>query len=284
MSLSNNISSARRKMGFTQEQLAEKCGVSRQAVTKWECGESEPSIAKLVTLSQILQIDLTELITGKKSDDQKKRERSVLDYRNLSAMTGLLTMDYYPLDKTSRFLILENLFEVIETRYINSDGRIFEKYLLSNTTSEERLAYVRILMGERRFAKDILQEYVDGKCEIDSAFKKLIHKVREQQSIGLKIKDKKDESKVAEVYHEIHRNLRTLQNYDEFNEKKQNELTLELNCMMEKLCDDVPIQCFLRMFLSIIQTAWNTKNKELLKLLQECLGELQEFVWNNIEI
>ena len=34
-------------------------------------------------------------------------------------------------------------------------------------------------MGERRFAKDILQEYVDGKCEIDSAFKKLIHKVRE---------------------------------------------------------------------------------------------------------
>lgn len=74
MSLSNNISSARRKMGFTQEQLAEKCGVSRQAVTKWECGESEPGIAKLVTLSQILQIDLTELITGKKSDDQKKRE------------------------------------------------------------------------------------------------------------------------------------------------------------------------------------------------------------------
>lgn len=74
-------------------------------------------------------------------------------------MTGLLTMDYYPLDKTSRFLILENLFEVIETRYINSDGRIFEKYLLSNTTSEERLAYVRILMGERRFAKDILACY-----------------------------------------------------------------------------------------------------------------------------
>ena len=68
-------------------------------------------------------------------------------------------MDYYPLDKTSRFLILENLFEVIETRYINSDGRIFEKYLLSNTTSEERLAYVRILMGERRFAKDILACY-----------------------------------------------------------------------------------------------------------------------------
>lgn len=42
-------------MGFTQEQLAEECGVSRQAVTKWECGESEPTIAKLIVLLQILQ-------------------------------------------------------------------------------------------------------------------------------------------------------------------------------------------------------------------------------------
>lgn len=40
MSLKENITDNRKKMGFTQEQLAEKCNVSRQAVTKWESGVS----------------------------------------------------------------------------------------------------------------------------------------------------------------------------------------------------------------------------------------------------
>lgn len=41
MSLKENITDNRKKMGFTQEQLAEKCNVSRQAVTKWESGVSQ---------------------------------------------------------------------------------------------------------------------------------------------------------------------------------------------------------------------------------------------------
>lgn len=40
MGLKENIADYRKKMGLTQEQLAEKCNVSRQAVTKWESGVS----------------------------------------------------------------------------------------------------------------------------------------------------------------------------------------------------------------------------------------------------
>lgn len=281
MGLSQNIASARRKMGFTQEQLAEKCGVSRQAVTKWECGESEPSIGKLVKVSQILRTDLTELITGKKNEESNT---PVLDYRTLSAMTGVLTKDYYPFGKEGKLLILENLLEVIKTRYVNSDGKAFEKYLLENSTDEERLRYVRVLMTERTFAEDILQEYVDGKCEIDDAFERLLHEVSEQQSAEMKIKDTKDESKIAEVYHKICRNLHIMQEYDVYSEKKQNEVTEELNNIIGELSDDIPIQNFLQMYLNVIQKVWDSRDKEMLNLLSECFQELKGFVWNRIEI
>lgn len=41
MSLGQNIAKLRKNMGMTQEQLAEKCDVSRQAVTKWESEVSQ---------------------------------------------------------------------------------------------------------------------------------------------------------------------------------------------------------------------------------------------------
>lgn len=59
-------SNRKKKLKLTQEQLAEKCSVSRQAVTKWESGESEPSIAKLKLLSKVFDISIDELITRRK--------------------------------------------------------------------------------------------------------------------------------------------------------------------------------------------------------------------------
>ena len=46
MIFSEQLSTLRRKADMTQEALAEKCDVSRQAVAKWESGESIPDIVK----------------------------------------------------------------------------------------------------------------------------------------------------------------------------------------------------------------------------------------------
>lgn len=62
MKLGDNIQFFRKKESFSQEELAEKCNVSRQAVTKWEAGESTPSIEKLITLVEIYDISLDELV------------------------------------------------------------------------------------------------------------------------------------------------------------------------------------------------------------------------------
>ena len=59
--LSEKIYALRRKNGLSQEQLAEKIGVSRQAISKWEGGLSTPELDKLKALSECFQVTIDEL-------------------------------------------------------------------------------------------------------------------------------------------------------------------------------------------------------------------------------
>lgn len=64
MLVSKNIVKFRKENNLTQNDLAEELNISRQSVSKWENGETVPSIDNLVRLSGILNISLDELITG----------------------------------------------------------------------------------------------------------------------------------------------------------------------------------------------------------------------------
>ena len=59
--LSEKIYALRRKNGLSQEQLAEKIGVSRQSISKWEGGLSTPELDKLKALSEFFQVSIDEL-------------------------------------------------------------------------------------------------------------------------------------------------------------------------------------------------------------------------------
>ena len=56
MKLHEKIFNQRRLKGLSQEELAEKIGVSRQAVSKWETGEALPEITKLKALADIFGV------------------------------------------------------------------------------------------------------------------------------------------------------------------------------------------------------------------------------------
>ena len=62
MKLGNKIRQMRKNAGYTQDQLAEKLGVSAQSISKWEQGISYPSILYLVPLTKILDCTLEELL------------------------------------------------------------------------------------------------------------------------------------------------------------------------------------------------------------------------------
>lgn len=59
MRIAETIKTAREALGITQEELAEKLDVSRQAVSKWELGASLPAKENLALLSEILQVPLS---------------------------------------------------------------------------------------------------------------------------------------------------------------------------------------------------------------------------------
>ncbi len=60
--LNERIRNLRKQNNLTQEQLAEKMNVSRQAITKWESGAGQPDIGNLKTLAQVFDISYDELL------------------------------------------------------------------------------------------------------------------------------------------------------------------------------------------------------------------------------
>ena len=62
MNLGDSLFHARKKSGFSQEEVAEKIGVSRQTISKWETNETIPDIYQSKKLAQIYNISLDELI------------------------------------------------------------------------------------------------------------------------------------------------------------------------------------------------------------------------------
>ncbi len=69
-SLGKRIQAARKRLGMTQEQLAEKLGVSGQAVSKWESDISCPDITALPVLADIFGMSVDELLRGKEKQTE----------------------------------------------------------------------------------------------------------------------------------------------------------------------------------------------------------------------
>lgn len=73
MTLGEKIKEARRKCGFSQEQLAEKMSVSRSAIAKWETDKGLPDVGNLKVLARLLNVSVDILL-----DDGEAAEDSVI--------------------------------------------------------------------------------------------------------------------------------------------------------------------------------------------------------------
>ena len=75
MSLGNSLYNSRKKKGLSQEEVAEKLGVSRQTISKWETDETVPDIYQAKKLAKIYGLSLDELIDA--DLDQKEIEEVI---------------------------------------------------------------------------------------------------------------------------------------------------------------------------------------------------------------
>lgn len=66
---SENLVKLRKITGMTQEELAEKVGVSRQALSKWELGETVPDIEKSRDIAAVFGVTLDDLVNYESEDN-----------------------------------------------------------------------------------------------------------------------------------------------------------------------------------------------------------------------
>ena len=76
------ISLKRKQKNMTQEQLAQKLGVSNKTISKWETGKSMPDYSIIMSLCEELEITIAELMDGEMSEEKSVRtydEEQILD-------------------------------------------------------------------------------------------------------------------------------------------------------------------------------------------------------------
>ena len=75
MALNENIKSRRIQLKMSQEYVADQLGISRQAVAKWESGQSRPTSSNLTELAALFEMNVSELVDPQKwAEDKKKTE------------------------------------------------------------------------------------------------------------------------------------------------------------------------------------------------------------------
>ncbi len=75
-SLGEELKENRLRCKMTQEFVSETLGVSRQAVSKWENGTSDPSTSNLLALAKLYGISAEELLNSIKSKENNSKEES----------------------------------------------------------------------------------------------------------------------------------------------------------------------------------------------------------------
>ena len=70
MELYERLTELRKKAGFSQEKLAEMLKISRQAVSKWETGTSNPDINNIIQLGKLYGVSTDYILLGKSPEPQ----------------------------------------------------------------------------------------------------------------------------------------------------------------------------------------------------------------------
>lgn len=75
--LANRLQKLRKEKGYSQEQLADLLGISRQAVSKWERGEASPDTDNLIELAKLYNMSIDVLLGFKEEEPKQENKESI---------------------------------------------------------------------------------------------------------------------------------------------------------------------------------------------------------------
>lgn len=96
MTFAERLMTLRRAKGWSQEELGERLGVTRQTVSKWELGSTTPELEKLSAMGELFGVSLDELVNGKqaalpeeKPPAAEKKKRFHYEYKSARTWRGM---------------------------------------------------------------------------------------------------------------------------------------------------------------------------------------------------
>ena len=103
------IAELRKQNKLTQEQLAEKLGITKNAVSKWERGLGLMDLSLLKPLSEILNVSVTEILNGEKFDEEE------INSKNEEVLINTLDYSTNVLKKVKKNKVLTILLTIVIT-------------------------------------------------------------------------------------------------------------------------------------------------------------------------
>ena len=168
MNFSEILIQRRKQLGLSQESLAEKIQVSRQAVSKWETGEAMPDMTKLMALADALDMTL-DALCGRTFPEQAvnfapvkpvSKRRTWIPWV-LSA--ALLLCCVFLLLNAAKPSYLPDGISVSGVRFSQEDGG-FLSYRFFPSVAGEDYTYQIVFSGEKLQPQTFGAAYDDGMC------------------------------------------------------------------------------------------------------------------------
>ena len=125
MNINEKIYSLRKEHNLSQEELANRLNVSRQTISKWELGESNPDSDKIVPLCEVFGISTEELLRDRKIEEngtevEPKQEENKVDL----VKAGLICLSIFLYFLAVAFIVIG------ETAFELNDGIVVSGFLL----------------------------------------------------------------------------------------------------------------------------------------------------------
>lgn len=154
MSFNKNLTDYRKRKGLSQEQLAFQIGVSRQAVSKWETGLSQPELTNIEKICEVLEITPNDLMGYDfwEVKTEHKKKHYVLLLFVLCICMGIGLFIHFSNSNSNQY---HNFYANEVKMYIQNTEEEYKHYALSFYPS----------ISNKEFDCTIIVEYDDGKKE-----------------------------------------------------------------------------------------------------------------------
>ena len=192
MSIGKNIQTLRKQNNLAQDQLAQKCNVSRQTISRWECDEVLPDTNNLITLSKLFNKSLDEIVFDKKNETNEKPTKKF--YKPLLIIVLIISLLINSITFINYLSTKKN--SIYGTWTYQEDG--FDITLIIKETEEIKPTYSVIEKHPNQYSDiKVYKYYITENANIRQEYdaKLIEHNLQDEKEAGIKyrIPGQKDE-------------------------------------------------------------------------------------------